>query len=199
MLYLCIAFCAFVSTGSAFCAEGAGRRLSRNISGVASVCCSEEIAQIESVSGDRSSGLSITAVYVPKFPVGGSEAFTRREEAIIDGHIYPRGIYVRKELMKLLTADELLAIIAHEFGHLTDDSGRKADDLEGEFFADEFSLRALAALNKDPSVLLTAIKKMRRTRIFANEDFSVVVEERMDRIKKFIRANGYGADRDGGR
>lgn len=121
-------------------------------------CCGKDIQMlILAVDDPRLSGVFIT-VSIDKSP---------RAKAVAEAFTYPsrtnqerRDIVVSDKLRQILTHDEFLAALAHELGHAAQPANISRCSLEGEYFADDMALKALAKLGINAKVMLTMLQKV---------------------------------------
>lgn len=147
-------------------------------------CCREELRKLKAAIGDpRLDGIPVVVkvLQTSESKRGSATAFTVVSMTIPGGY----DIYVTKRLPRILNHEKFLAVLAHELGHLVNPEN-KFNDLNSEFFADDFSMAALRKMDIDPRLALSALEKIFRTSVFASREDIIMMQKRIIRMKAIL-------------
>lgn len=90
-------------------------------------------------------------------------------------------ITITEKLLKTFPKDELMATLAHEFGHLANPYA--VSGLEDQCEADAFALLILKRLGIDRRALLRVIDRASKNALITTPEGTVITKERIRRIK----------------
>lgn len=150
-------------------------------------CCSREFFEIIAAAKDPVISRSEVTVRIPQHSENSVNAETPPCPKRKDLSFHGCNIYITEGLLLLFTKDELLATLAHELGHLRDPSHEWPNALSRQIFADEFSMRIMKSMGKDPALMTTAFKKLMRTRVFYGEEDVANYYQRIRHMQQFLR------------
>lgn len=96
-------------------------------------------------------------------------------------------ISVTEKLLRSFSREELVVVLAHEFGHIT--NPKQDHGISGEYYADEFSFKILGELDMDQKAALSASQKiLKDMQPLTNKQKIIELTERIARIKRLLEA-----------